>query len=218
MDETTKTTPGPLSPKPVRQRERSGVETDDDDLLAHIQRAMDGTSGVSQEELLKEKIIEARLIARCKHSLLMFRHPYSSLLVKTIYNSFMNEKENLAKLEQQMNEKPLDLSNITPVMTTTSADHETPSSQTVDILQELLNTIKLNNQLEVRDRNWQNNSSLQHFLYFRQKSKRLNVISKMKMNVLKNYALTYVSEDYRAKSIFKPTRIHFTRRQIHLFK
>ena len=61
----------------------------------------------------------------------------------------MNEKENLAKLEQQMNEKPLDLSNITPVMTTTSMDHETSPNQTVDILQELLNTIKLNNQLEV---------------------------------------------------------------------
>ncbi|CAF0761880.1 unnamed protein product [Adineta ricciae] len=133
-DETTKTTPGPISPKPVRQRERSGVETDDDDLLAQIQRAMDGTPGVFEEELLKEKIIEARLIAR----------------LKTIYNSFMNEKENLTKLEQQMSEKPLDLSNITPVMTTASADHETSSSQTVDILQELLNTIKLNNQLETK--------------------------------------------------------------------
>ncbi len=61
----------------------------------------------------------------------------------------MNEKENLTKLEQQMNEKPLDLSNITPIMTTTS-ENETSSNQTVDILQELLNTIKQNNQLEVR--------------------------------------------------------------------
>jgi hypothetical protein len=60
----------------------------------------------------------------------------------------MNEKENLNKLEQQMNEKPLDLSNITPTMSTTS-DTEQPSNQTVDILQELLNTIKQNNQLEV---------------------------------------------------------------------
>ena len=60
----------------------------------------------------------------------------------------MNEKENLSKLEQQMNEKPLDLSNITPTTSTTS-DTEQPSNQTVDILQELLNTIKQNNQLEV---------------------------------------------------------------------
>jgi hypothetical protein len=62
----------------------------------------------------------------------------------------MNEKENLTKLEQQMNEKPLDLSNITPTISTTS-DNETSSNQTVDILQELLNTIKQNNQLEVLD-------------------------------------------------------------------
>ncbi len=72
------------------------------------------------------------------------------LIVKTIYDSFMNEKENLTKLEQQMNEKPLDLSNITPTISTTS-DNETSSNQTVDILQELLNTIKQNNQLEVLD-------------------------------------------------------------------
>ena len=62
----------------------------------------------------------------------------------------MNEKENLGKLEQQMNEKPLDLSNITPIISSTS-DPEQPSNQTVDILQELLNTIKQNNQLEVID-------------------------------------------------------------------
>ncbi len=62
----------------------------------------------------------------------------------------MNEKENLTKLEQQMNEKSSDLSNITPTMTTTILENETSSNQTVDILQELLNTIKQNNQLEVR--------------------------------------------------------------------
>jgi len=63
----------------------------------------------------------------------------------------MNEKENLTKLEQQMNEKSSDLSNITPTMTTTAiSENETSSNQTVDILQELLNTIKQNNQLEVR--------------------------------------------------------------------
>jgi len=58
----------------------------------------------------------------------------------------MNEKENLTKLEQQMNEKSSDLSNITPTITT---ENEISSNQTVDILQELLNTIKQNNQLEV---------------------------------------------------------------------
>jgi len=60
----------------------------------------------------------------------------------------MNEKENLNKLEQQMNDKPLDLSNITPTISSTS-DNDVSSNQTVDILQELLNTIKQNNQLEV---------------------------------------------------------------------
>ena len=53
------------------------------------------------------------------------------------------------KLEQQMNEKPLDSSNITPVITAT-VDNEGSTNQTVDILQELLNTIKQNNQLEVK--------------------------------------------------------------------
>ncbi|UJR26460.1 hypothetical protein I4U23_007790 [Adineta vaga] len=137
IDEVSKTTSGPMSPRPIRQRERSGVETDDDELLAQIQRAIDSNNSISEEELLREKIIEARLIAQ----------------LKTIYNSFMNEKENLTKLEHQMNEKPLDLSNITPVMTTTTTtttDNEIASNQTVDILQELLNTIKLNNQLETK--------------------------------------------------------------------
>lgn len=53
------------------------------------------------------------------------------------------------KLEQQMNDKPLDSSNITPVITAT-VDNEGSTNQTVDILQELLNTIKQNNQLEVK--------------------------------------------------------------------
>lgn len=53
------------------------------------------------------------------------------------------------KLEQQMNEKPLDSANITPVITAT-VDNDGSTNQTVDILQELLNTIKQNNQLEVK--------------------------------------------------------------------
>jgi len=61
----------------------------------------------------------------------------------------MNEKENLTKFEQQMNEKSSDLSNITPTTTTNTTENEISSNQTVDILQELLNTIKQNNQLEV---------------------------------------------------------------------
>ena len=69
--------------------------------------------------------------------------------MKTIYHQFLNEKENLIKLEQQMNDKPSDLSNITPVMSTT-LDNDGSNNQTVDILQELLNTIKQSNQLEVR--------------------------------------------------------------------
>jgi hypothetical protein len=133
IDDTPKISTVPISPKSIRQRERSGVETDDDELLAQIQKLIDTNPTIGGEELLKEKIIEARLIAQ----------------LKTIYNSFMNEKENLRKLEQQMNEKPLDLSNITPTMSTTS-DNEQPSNQTVDILQELLNTIKQNNQLETK--------------------------------------------------------------------
>ena len=60
----------------------------------------------------------------------------------------MNEKENLTKLEQQMNEKSFDLSNIHSTMSIVS-ENEISSNQTVDILQELLNTIKQNNQLEV---------------------------------------------------------------------
>jgi len=128
IDETPKISTTTISPKPIRQRERSGVETDDDELIAQIQKLIDNNSGIGEEELLKEKIIEARLIAQ----------------LKTIYNSFMNEKENLTKLEQQMNEKSSDLSNITPTMTTTS------DNETVDILQELLNTIKQNNQLETK--------------------------------------------------------------------
>lgn len=73
-------------------------------------------------------------------------------IVKAIYNSFMSEKENLAKLEQQMNEKSSDLSSTNSTNTTTTTittETDSSSNQTVDILQELLNTIKQNNQLEV---------------------------------------------------------------------
>lgn len=124
----------------------------------------------------------------------------------------MNEKENLRKLEQQMNEKPLDLSNITPTMSTTS-DNEQPSNQTVDILQELLNTIKQNNQLEVIIFFLSLSLVLSMKILFRQKSKRLNEILITKLNVLKNSVLNYALEDYPAKFIFT---IH--QRFLHLFK
>jgi hypothetical protein len=67
IDETPKISTGPISPKPIRQRERSGVETDDDELLAQIQKLIDTNPTIGGEELLKEKIIEARLIAQCKN-------------------------------------------------------------------------------------------------------------------------------------------------------
>ncbi|CAF3525528.1 unnamed protein product [Adineta steineri] len=133
-DDIPKLSTNAISPKPIRQRERSGVETDDDELLAQIQKVIDSNAGIIEDELLKEKIIEARLIAQ----------------LKTIYKSFMNEKDIITKLEQQMNEKPLDLSNITSTTSTTASENEPSSNQTVDILQELLNTIKLNNQLETK--------------------------------------------------------------------
>lgn len=69
--------------------------------------------------------------------------------MKTIYHSFLTEKEHLNKLEQQMNEKSTDVSHSTPLSSNTS-DVEPSANQTVDILQELLNTIKQNNQLEVK--------------------------------------------------------------------
>jgi len=70
IDDTPKISTVPISPKPIRQRERSGVETDDDELIAHIQKLIDSNSAIGgggEEELLKEKIIEARLIAQCKY-------------------------------------------------------------------------------------------------------------------------------------------------------
>ncbi|CAF1070850.1 unnamed protein product [Rotaria sordida] len=133
-DEIPKVSTVPLSPKPVRQREQSGVETDDDELLGQIQKIFDNNAGIAEEELLKEKITEARLLAR----------------LKTIYKLFMNEKENLTKLEQQMSDKSSDLSVITPTTTTITSENDISSNQTVDILQELLNTIKQNNQLETK--------------------------------------------------------------------
>ena len=54
----------------------------------------------------------------------------------------MDEKENLTKLEQQMNEKSSNLSTITPITVATTPENDQSSNQTVDILQELLNTIK----------------------------------------------------------------------------
>lgn len=67
-DETIKQSNAPISPKPVRQREQSGVETDDDELLGHIQKMLETNPGASEEELLKEKITEARILARRKFS------------------------------------------------------------------------------------------------------------------------------------------------------
>jgi hypothetical protein len=66
-DETSKVSTVTISPRPVRQRERSGAETDDDDLLLQMEQLLNGnTIGVGDDELLKEKIIEARLIDQCK--------------------------------------------------------------------------------------------------------------------------------------------------------
>ena len=64
-DDSSKTT---FSPKPVRQRERSGVETDDDELIEQIRKLVETHSiqNKEHEEFLKEKIIEARLLAQCK--------------------------------------------------------------------------------------------------------------------------------------------------------
>ncbi|CAF3347814.1 unnamed protein product [Rotaria sp. Silwood1] len=132
-EEIPKASTVPISPKPIRQREQSGVETDDDELLGQIQKIFENNAGIAEEELLREKITEARLLAR----------------LKTIYKLFMNEKENLTKLEHLMNEKSSDVSIVTPTTTITS-ENDLSSNQTVDILQELLNTIKQNNQLETK--------------------------------------------------------------------
>ena len=66
IDETPKISTGPVSPKPARQRERSGIETDDDELLAQVQSILDNNDGIGEYELLKEKIIETRRLVRCK--------------------------------------------------------------------------------------------------------------------------------------------------------
>ncbi|CAF3333802.1 unnamed protein product [Rotaria sp. Silwood1] len=132
-EEIPKVSTVPISPKPIRQREQSGVETDDDELLGQIQKIFENNAGIAEEELLREKITEARLLAR----------------LKTIYKLFMNEKENLTKLEHLMNEKSSDVSIVTPTTAITS-ENDLSSNQTVDILQELLNTIKQNNQLETK--------------------------------------------------------------------
>ena len=229
LEESSKASATSVSPRAVRQRERSGVETDDDDLLAQMEKLLDGqTPGVGEDELLKEKIIEARLIAQRKaHSTSWFLWTGEKekllsflLLVKAIYTSFMTEKENLAKLEQQMNEKSIDFSNTTPIMTSTP-DGEPVSNQTVDILQELLNTIKQNNQLEVlislKFSPWIARCSFSP----RRKSKRSNETSKMKTNESRICALSSVSAGYPAKFIFttrRPPLPQLLRTTQHWFK
>ena len=123
--------------------------------------------------------------------------------MKTIYTSFMTEKENLAKLEQQMNEKSTDLPNTTPTMTGTP-EGEPVSNQTVDILQELLNTIKQNNQLEVVICPECSPSYLSTtaFLFCRRKSRLSSETSKMKTKELKTCALNSVSAGYPARFTF----------------
>ena len=80
IDDTPKISAVPMSPKPIRQRERSGVETDDDELLAQIQKLIDTNPTIGGEELLKEKILEARLIAQRKSiSLILLLNPFRLL-------------------------------------------------------------------------------------------------------------------------------------------
>lgn len=67
QEDSNKVSAAPISPRPIRQRERSGVETDDDELLAQVQQILHGqTTSIAEDDLLKEKIIEARLIAQRK--------------------------------------------------------------------------------------------------------------------------------------------------------
>lgn len=68
LDDTPKISTSSISPKPIRQRERSGVETDDDEFLAQVQKLLESNPTINEEEFLKEKIIEARLLAQCKYS------------------------------------------------------------------------------------------------------------------------------------------------------
>lgn len=72
-DETPKISTTSISPKPIRQRERSGVETDDDELLAQVQKLLDSNPTVGEEEeFLKEKIVEARLLVQRKVQIFFF--------------------------------------------------------------------------------------------------------------------------------------------------
>ena len=64
IDEPSRASTAAISPRLIRQRERSGVETDDDELLGQIQTILEHNAGVVEEDLLKEKIMEARLIAQ----------------------------------------------------------------------------------------------------------------------------------------------------------
>ena len=198
IDEPSKASTAAISPRLIRQRERSGVETDDDELLGQIQTILDHNAGVGEEDLLKEKIIEARLIAQREFPLATVHSidflPSSSLTVKTIYKSFMNEKENLTKLEQQMNEKPTDQSNAALQPPAATSDVEPTSNQTVDILQELLNTIKQNNQLEVRENVMTGRSVCTLILLLcRRRSKPSNATSRTRTNVSKICAWNCVS-------------------------
>lgn len=68
--------------------------------------------------------------------------------MKKIYDAFLNEKQIIEKLQQQINEKPTESTSVPPT-NVSSTEVEQNSNQTLDILQELLNTIKQNNQLEV---------------------------------------------------------------------
>ena len=73
-DENNKVSATPMSPRPTRQRERSGVETDDDELLGQIEKIKQESSGspINDDEILKEKILEARLITRRKKKINLF--------------------------------------------------------------------------------------------------------------------------------------------------
>ena len=52
------------------------METDDDEFLAQIQKLIETNPNINEEEFLKEKILEARLLAQCKsfvnHSFQLF--------------------------------------------------------------------------------------------------------------------------------------------------
>lgn len=71
IDENNKPSTTTISPKPTRQRERSAVETDDDELLAQLEKFKLESNGptANDDEFIREKIIETRLLARRKENL-----------------------------------------------------------------------------------------------------------------------------------------------------